>query len=102
MQERPPRYEIERPVRYRVRTPAGPVEGTGKTVNISRGGLLFEPEQSIGVGAKIDMNVQMGDAVGGGAPIVLRVHGVTLRSQQGVVAVSIKKYRLQADDKDGG
>jgi hypothetical protein len=101
MQERPPRYEIERPVEYRVRTPSGPLEGTGKTLNISRNGLLFEPEHNIGVGAKIDMDVKMGDAMGGGAPITLRVHGVTLRTQQGFVAVSIKKYRLQADGKAG-
>ncbi|MCB1018803.1 MAG: hypothetical protein H6509_01900 [Bryobacterales bacterium] len=96
MQERPPRYQIERPVQYRVRTSAIPIEGTGRTLNISRNGLLFEPGQNIGVGAKIDMNVQMGDAVGGGAPIVLRVSGVTLRSQGNAVAVSIKKYKLQA------
>lgn len=97
MQTRPPRYDIERPVAYKVKTPAGPIEGTGKTLNISRSGLLFEPEHAIGVGAKIDISVQMGDAVGGGAPITLRVHGITLRSQQGFVAVSIKKYSLQAE-----
>jgi hypothetical protein len=96
MQERPPRYQIERPVEYRVRTPSGPIQGKGKTLNISRSGLLFQPEHPISVGAKIDMNVKMGDAVGG-APVTLRVNGVTLRSQQGFVAVAIKKYKLQAE-----
>ena len=98
MQERPPRYEIERPVQYRVRTAARAIEGKGKTLNISRNGILFEPEHTIAVGSKIDLNVQMGDAMGGGARIVLRVHGVTLRSQHGVVAVAIKKYKLQSSD----
>ena len=100
MQTRSPRYDIERPVEYRVKTPSGPVEGTGKTLNISRSGVLFEPEHTIGVGSKIDMSVQMGDAVGSGAPITLRVHGVALRAQQGFVAVSIKKYKLRADEDE--
>jgi len=96
MQARPTRFEIERPVEYRVKTPTGAVEGKGKTLNISRNGLLFEPDHTIGVGAKIDMQVQMGDAMGEGPPITLRVSGVTQRSQQGFVAVAIKKYKLQA------
>ena len=83
-----------------MKTPSGALEGAGKTLNISRSGVLFEPEHTIGVGAKIDMQVQMGDAVGGGAPITLRVSGVTLRSQQGYVAVAIKKYKLKADDDE--
>jgi hypothetical protein len=91
------RYDIERPVEYRVKTPSGALQGKGKTLNISRSGLLFQPEHTIGVGSKIDLAVQMGDAMGGGAPITLRVHGVTLRTQEGFVAVSIKKYKLQAD-----
>jgi hypothetical protein len=98
MQERPPRYDIERPVQYRVRSASRAIEGKGKTLNISRSGLLFEPEHNIAVGAKIDLNVQMGDAMGDGAGIVLRVHGVALRSQHGVVAVAIKKYKLQPGD----
>ncbi len=100
MQTRSPRFDIERPVEYRVKTPSGPIEGTGKTRNISRSGVLFEPEHTIGIGAKIDMSVQMGDAMGGGVPITLRVSGVTLRSQQGFVAVSIKKYKLQPDEDE--
>jgi hypothetical protein len=84
-------------VEYRVRTPSGPILGKGKTLNISRSGILFEPEHAIGIGAKIDINVRMGDAVGSGAPITLRVNGVTMRAQQGFVAVAIKKYKLQAD-----
>ena len=98
MQERPPRYEIERPVEYRVRMSPRTVEGKGKTLNISRNGLLFQTEHNIGVGAKIDLRVQMGEALDGGSEVVLRVHGVTLRSHEGVVAVSIKKYKLQSAD----
>jgi hypothetical protein len=42
----------------------------------------------------------MGDAVGSGSGIRLRLHGITVRSEGGAVAVCIKKYRLKSDGED--
>ena len=98
MQSRSPRFEIQKPVEYTVKTPSGKVEGHGRTLNISRRGVLFEThEEQVAVGRKIELVVQMGDAVGTGAPIHLKLQGVIIRTDNGSVAVSIKKYQLQSD-----
>ncbi len=97
MQARPPRFDIQKPVEYRVQAPGGELTGAGRTINISRRGVLFETPDDINVGRKIELLVDMGDAVGSGSGIRLRLHGITVRAEEGSVAVSIKKYRLKAD-----
>jgi len=98
MQARPPRFDIQKPLEYRVQGPSGELIGAGKTINISRKGVLFETSDDINVGRKIELLVDMGDAVGSGSGIRLRLHGITVRNQEGAVAVSIKKYRLNSED----
>lgn len=95
MQARPKRYTIQRPLEYRLRGLAGRSLGKGRTLNISRRGLLFETEDELTVGSKIECVVQMGPATNDGPDVNLHVHGVTVRTHRGQVAVSIKKYRLR-------
>ncbi len=99
MQERAQRFEIRRPVEFRLRPPGVRKEGTGQTLNISKGGILFETEDEIGTGRKIEMTVHVGDAMGG-PPVTLHVQGITVRHENGAVAVSIKKHRLRPVDLD--
>jgi hypothetical protein len=94
MQERAQRYGIKRPVEFRLRSPGIRKEGTGQTLNISTGGILFETQTEIDMGRKIDLTVDVGDALGGG-PVTLHIQGVTVRTQDGTVAVLIKKHRLR-------
>jgi hypothetical protein len=98
MQARPKRYSIQRPLEYRLRGLGGRTLGKGRTVNISRRGLLFETEDDLSVGSKIECVVQMGPATNNGPNVNLHIHGVTVRTQRGAVAVSIKKYRLRTND----
>ena len=98
MQARPPRFEIQRPVEFRITGQGGEVTGAGRTINISRRGVLFETDKELQVGRKIELLVDMGDAVGSGSGIRLRLHGITVRNEEGSVAVAIKKYRLNSDD----
>lgn len=98
MQARPKRFSIQRPLEYRLRGLAGRTFGKGRTVNISRRGLLFETEDQVSVGSKIECVVQMGPATNDGPDVNLHVQGVTVRIQRGAVAVAIKKYRLRTKD----
>jgi hypothetical protein len=95
MLARPKRYTIQRPLEYRLRGMAGRSLGKGRTLNISRRGLLFETDEEVSVGSKIECTVQMGPATNNGPDVNLLVHGVTVRTQRGLVAVAIKKYRLR-------
>lgn len=99
MQERAHRFEIRRPVEFRLRAPGSRKEGTGQTLNISKGGILFETESEIGSGRKIELTVHVGDAMGG-PPVTLHVQGITVRHENGAVAVSIRKHRLRPVDAD--
>jgi hypothetical protein len=101
MQSRPVRYEIQRPVEFRVRTGAKMVQGSGRTVNISRNGVLFKTDESLRVGDKIDCVIAMGPGLSDAQDTVnLRVQGVTLRNSDGRVAVAIKKHRLRPVNAD--
>jgi len=95
MRERSARFEIERPLRYRARTAEGPVEGVGRTLNISKRGLLFEPDRPIEPGTKVDIEVRMSEGDGASPPILLRVEGVTVRKQDGAAAVLVRKRKLR-------
>ena len=96
MLERPNRYEIHRPLEYKIRGAAGPVVGAGRTLNISRRGVLFHAEEDLKVGRRIELVVRMGSALGKGPDVNLIVQGVTVRCMKGNVAVAIKKYKLRA------
>lgn len=51
------------------------------------------------MGRKIDLTVDVGDALGG-PPVTLHIQGVTVRTQEGTVAVLIKKHRLRPVEED--
>ncbi len=79
-----------------MRKGSGHLQGTGHTLNISRRGVLFHTEETLSVGSRIEVVIQMGPGLDNPADqISLRVQGVTIRSEGGDVAVSIKKYRLR-------
>lgn len=99
MQERAHRFEIRRPVEFRLRPPGARKEGTGLTLNISKGGVLFETETEIGTGRKIELTVDVGDAMGG-PPVTLHIQGIIVRTENGAVAVSVKKHRLRPVETD--
>ncbi len=96
MQQRANRYEIHRPLEYRIRDSAGSIVGAGRTLNISRKGVLFQTERELKVGRRIELVVRMGTALGEGPDVNLLVQGVTVRSHDGNVAVAIKKYKLRS------
>jgi len=96
MQSRPERYGIQRPVEFRVRHGAHFLKGEGRTVNISRRGLLFKTEERLRVGDKIDCMIRMGPGLSDAKETVnLQVQGITVRNEGGKIAVAIKKHRLR-------
>ena len=94
MKTRANRYSIRRDVEYRLRGPRGNTWGSGRTVNISRRGVLFETEPDLRIGSKIDLVIDMGTLLDGSPGVELHAHGITVRSKNGKVAVDIRKHRL--------
>lgn len=96
MQPRPERFEIQRPVEFRVPNGGRPLQGRGRTLNISRTGLCFQAANLPRVGDKIECLIEMGPGlVDEKESVNLKVQGITVRSSGGKVAVSIKRFRLR-------
>lgn len=95
------RFPIEMRLRYR---PSGEVGWTeGKTVNISRSGVLFEADELLEVDTPIEMSfdipIEIGGAAGAGAEIACR--GQVVRTilppatdAPPAVAATIAEYRF--------
>ena len=96
MRHRSFRYDIRRPVNFRFsRDGSRPSTGTGSTLNISRRGLLFQTEDKVEVGTKIQMTIHIGPGqIEASQDVTLQVEGITVRTEPGKVAVSIKRHRL--------
>ncbi len=100
MQLRANRYEIERPVEYRFRSLEGPIAGSGLTINISRTGVLFQADQDLEVGRRIELVIRMGP--GDRSEVKLILEDLTVRNEGGYVAVATKKHKLRSDGGDSG
>ena len=94
MTERPIRFEIERPVAYRLTDARGGPRFDGRTVNISSGGVLFKTEQVIGVGRRVEMVVRMAEPSEPGLEVDLRLLGRVVRSGPGWVAIQVRKHQI--------
>jgi len=94
MTERPLRFDIERPVEFRLTDVHGSPRLQGRTVNISSGGVLIKTDEKIGVGRKIEMLVRMAKLAPDSLEVDLLLRGLTVRSGQGWVAVHVKKRQI--------
>jgi hypothetical protein len=94
MNERPMRFEIDRPVDFRITDMRGTPTFQGRTVNISSGGVLFRTEQSIGVGRKVDMVIHMAEGDSESLEVNLRLLGRIVRSGPGWAAAQVGKHQL--------
>jgi hypothetical protein len=94
MAERPIRFEIERPVDFRLTDVRGAPEYHGRTVNISSGGILFRTDQTVGVGRKIELLVRMSDPALPGPNVTLHLQGRVIRSGPGWAAARVQKRAI--------
>jgi len=73
--------------------------GAGRLVNISRGGLLFECDQAIPPGTRIELGI---DWPAKAVKMALHVMGQTVRSQGACTAVKILRssFRMHREEAD--
>ncbi len=92
--DRPLRFEIERPVEYRFTDVRDATRFLGRTVNISSGGVLFQTDQSVTVGRKLELTVRMAKLAPEAPEVDLRLLGVAVRCGQGWAAAHIRKHKI--------
>src|SRR5579872_2573118 len=89
------RYPIELELRYKViarsRTP---LEGTGRTLNMSSGGILFGGDQSLPAGAFVELSINWPVLLQNTRPLTLLIVGRVVRCQDDRVAVKTNRYEF--------
>jgi hypothetical protein len=84
------RYGVNLELQYEAGDNGRPgVSGSGRAINISSGGILFDCEHAIQPGSKIRLKVAWPVALDGVIPLTLDINGRILRSSQKRVAVMI-------------
>jgi hypothetical protein len=93
------RFQIHIPVRYR--EPHGRAWFGGKTVNISRSGVLFRTDNVLSPNTPVEMRLALPVVINNEAPGEVLCKGVVVRAEQSdidggppALAVAIQNYRL--------
>lgn len=91
------RLPIERDVRYKVLGGKKSVKqvGSGKTVNISSGGVLFTTETPLPEGERVELAVSWPAQLNDQLPLKLVAMGRLVRSEETQAAISIERYEFK-------
>ena len=89
------RYPIELDLRYKVvarnRTP---MNGAGRTRNMSSGGILFGGDQSLPAGSFVELSIQWPVLLHDTRPLTLFIVGRVVRCENSAVAVKTNRYEF--------
>ncbi len=95
------RYEIETEVHYAIASERQPLHyGTGRMVNLSSGGLLFETQEKLSVGVEVQVFLTWPSRTRNQQPFRVCIEGEVVRVKNKRVAVKILSYdyRLHCDE----
>ncbi|HLY16334.1 MAG TPA: PilZ domain-containing protein [Bryobacteraceae bacterium] len=91
------RFPIEREVFYKIldHRAAAPPSGAGKTLDISSGGVLFETDQRLHSGKRVELSVNWPALLEGGCPLKFVAFGRVVRVENTVAAMHIEQYEFR-------
>jgi hypothetical protein len=94
------RFPMQREVRYKVLRDGATLEaGTGHTIDIGSGGILFQVEKDLAEGAFIQLSVSWPVLLDDTCPMRLVVFGRVLRCVDGQCACLIDKYEFRTQSR---
>jgi len=100
------RFPINAPAQYRIIGGAGErgETGSGQTLNISSGGVLFESDNPLKLGIQVELTIAWPLLLGTSTGLTLWLAGKVIRVEQNRSAVAIVRYefRTRAVPKDIG
>ena len=71
------------------------VSGTGKTLNIGSGGVLFTTEEQLPLGRTVELSVHWPAKLDGSCPLKFVATGRVIRSETDMAAVRIERYEFR-------
>ena len=91
------RFAIEQEVLYKILDHRAAVSesGTGKTLDISSGGVLFETGQPLRSGKRVEVSVNWPAQLDGGCPLKLVAVGRVVRAEEACAAMHIEQHEFR-------
>ena len=90
------RFHIEQDVRYKMLYGQRIAEtGTGKTMNISSGGVWFTTENMLTAGMPVELSMNWPVLLHDSCPMKLMIYGCVIRSNEKGAAVAIERYEFR-------
>ena len=90
------RFQIEQDVRYKMLYGQRIAEtGTGKTRNISSGGVWFSTESMLTTGMPVELSMNWPVLLNDSCPMKLMIYGCVIRSNDKGAAVAIERYEFR-------
>jgi len=94
------RFHIEQDVRYKMLYGQRIAEtGTGKTVNISSGGVWFTTENMLTTGMPVELSMAWPVLLNDACPMKLMIYGCIVRSNERGAAVAIERYEFRTQGR---
>ena len=90
------RFPVKEDVRYRVvQSKSSKVSGTGVTLNMGSGGILFTTQEKLPVGKMVEVSVNWPARLGGTCPLQFVATGRVTRAEEDRAAVKIERYEFR-------
>jgi hypothetical protein len=90
------RFPLREEVTYKViNGRAATITGTGKTLNIGSGGILFTTEEKLPPGRTVELSVSWPARLGGTCPLKFVAMGRIVRSEADKAVVRIERYEFR-------
>jgi hypothetical protein len=90
------RFQIEQDVRYKMLYGQRIAEtGTGRTVNISSGGVWFTTDSMLATGMPIELSMSWPVLLNDSCAMKLMIYGCVVRSNEKGAAVAIERYEFR-------
>jgi hypothetical protein len=90
------RYPLREDVTYRLLQNKAPAAvGTGQTLNMGSGGILFTTDERLPLGRMVEVSVNWPARLGGTCPLKMVARGRVIRSEAGKAAVRIERYEFR-------
>src|SRR5580658_8341134 len=94
------RFHIEQDVRYKMLYGQRIAEtGSGKTMNISSGGVWFSTEALLTSGMPIELSMSWPVLLNDSCPMKLMIYGCVVRSNERGAAVAIERYEFRTSGR---
>lgn len=90
------RFQIDQEVKYKMLYGQRIAEtGTGRTVNISSGGVWFSTENMLTSGMPVELSLSWPVLLNDSCPMKLMIYGCVVRSNERGAAVAIERYEFR-------